>query len=325
MRAAVVRVVGPPENIAVEERPPPTPGPGEVVAQVLAASVNYADLLMVAGRYQVRPALPFVPGLEFCGVITRVAPDVDRWRPGDRVMGATVSGGCFAEEVAVPAAQVFRAPESLSLEIAAQLVVAYGTAAYAVNRGLLKSGETLLVSGAGGGVGVATVGVASRLGARVFAVAGSPEKLSIAAAHGAHATIRYEAGTLRSAVSSVTGGAGVDVVLDTVGGGFFDEALRCLAPHGRILVVGFASGSLPRIPAEYLLLKNLSALGIGFGGVLAREPSTAQAVIEELLALHAMRPFIAEVGGRLSLDQTAVALRRLADRQVVGKQLILPR
>jgi NADPH:quinone reductase len=324
MRAAVVRAFGPPEGVAIEEWPAPTPRPGEVVVQVLAASVNYADLLMVAGRYQVKPALPFVPGIEFCGLITRVGPDVDRWRPGDRVMGATNSGGCFAEEVAVPAGQIFRAPENLPLELAAQLVVGYGTAAYALTRGLLKAGETILVSGAGGGVGLATIGVALRLGARVFAVAGAPEKLRVAAAHGAHATLHYQMGSLRSAVANLTGGRGVHVVLDTVGGSFFDEALRCLAPHGRILVVGFASGSLPRIPAEYLLLKNLSAIGIGFGGVLATEPSSAQAIIEELLALHAAQPFIAQVDGRLSLDHTTVALQRLADRQVIGKQLLLP-
>jgi len=325
MRAAVVRALGPPEGITIEEWPTPVPEPGQVVVRVLAAGVNYADLLMVAGHYQVKPPLPFVPGIEFCGLITRVGPGVDRWRPGDRVMGATGSGGCFAEEVAVSAAGIFRAPESLPLELAAQLVVAHGTAAYALSRGLLKSGETVLVSGAGGGVGVAAVGIAARLGARVFAAAGSAEKLRVAEAHGAHAAIPYQTGALRSAVANLTGGAGVDVVLDTVGGSFFDEALRCLAPHGRILVVGFASGALPRIPAEYLLLKNLSALGIGFGGVLAREPSTAQAIIEELLALHAAQPFTAEVGGRLPLEQTAAALQRLADRQVIGKQLILPR
>jgi NADPH:quinone reductase len=324
MRAAVVRAFGPPEGIAIEEWLAPTARPGEVVAQVLAAGVNYADLLMVAGRYQVKPALPFVPGIEFCGVITQVGSGVDRWHPGDRVMGATTHGGCFAEQVAVPAEQIFRAPESLPLELAAQWVVAYGTAAYALNRALLKSGETILVSGAAGGVGVATVGIAARLGARVLAAVGSAEKLRIAEAHGAHATLRYESGSLRPTVSNLTAGKGVDVVLDTVGGGFFDEALRCLAPHGRILVVGFASGSLPRIPAEYLLLKNLTALGIGFGGVLSTEPSTAQAVIEELLALHAAQPFNAELGGRLPLDQTALALQRLAGRQVVGKQLILP-
>ncbi|HUN75823.1 MAG TPA: NADPH:quinone oxidoreductase family protein [Steroidobacteraceae bacterium] len=325
MRAAVVRALGSPQGITIEEWPTPVPEPGQVIVRVLAAGVNYADLLMVAGHYQVKPPLPFVPGVEFCGLITRLGPGVDRWSPGDRVMGATASGGCFAEEVAVSAERIFRAPESLPLELAAQLVVAHGTAAYALSRGLLKSGETVLVSGAGGGVGIATVGIAARLGARVLAAAGSAGKLRVAQAHGAHAAIPYQTGMLRSAVSNLTGGAGVDVVLDTVGGGFFDEALRCLAPHGRILVVGFASGSLPRIPAEYLLLKNLSALGIGFGGVLAREPSTAQAIIEEILALHAAQPFTAEVGGQLPLEQTALALQRLADRQVIGKQLILPR
>jgi NADPH:quinone reductase len=324
MRAAVVRSFGRPEGITIEEWPAPTPRPGEVVAQVLAAGVNFADLLMVAGRYQVKPALPFVPGIEFCGIVTSVGAGVDRWRPGDRVMGATSAGGCFAEQVAVSAQQIFPAPESWPLELAAHFVVAHGTAGYAVKRARLKSGESILVSGAGGGVGVAAVAVASRMGARVLAVAGSPEKLRAARAQGAHETIRHEPGALRAAISDLTGGGGVDVVLETVGGALFDEALRCTARHGRLLVVGFASGSMPRIPAEYLLLKNLSVLGIGFGGILATEPEAARVVIEELAALHAARPFTAEVGGRFSLEETPHALRRLADRAVVGKQLVLP-
>jgi NADPH:quinone reductase len=324
MRAAVVRACGPPESITVEERPAPTPAAGEVVAQVLAAGVNFADLLMVAGRYQVKPALPFVPGLEFCGLVTGVAPDVEHWRPGDRVMGATSDGGCFAEQVAVPARQIFHAPESLSLELAAQFLIAHGTAAYALKRAQLQAGETILVSGAGGGVGVAAVDIAARAGARVIAAAGSPEKLAAARAHGAHETIRYEAGALRSTISNLTAGRGVAVVLDTVGGTFFDEALRCTARFGRILVVGFASGSIPRIPAEYLLLKNLSVLGIGFGGILATDPGAAQTIIDHLVILHSQRPFQAEVGGRFSLDEIPRALQRLADRAVVGKQLVLP-
>jgi NADPH:quinone reductase len=323
VRAAVVRAFGPPEGIAIEEQPAPTPSSGEVVAQVLAAGVNYADLLMVAGRYQVRPALPFVPGIEFCGIVRSVGPGVDRWRPGDRVMGTTRAGGCFAEQVVVPAEQIFRAPESLPLELASQLLVAHGTAAYALERGELAAGETVLVSGAGGGVGLAAIGVAVRLGARVLAVAGSPEKLKAARTHGAHETIRYEPGALRSTVASLTAGRGVQIVLDTVGGTFFEEALRCTAPRGRILVVGFASGSIPRIPAEYLLLKNLSVLGIGFGGILVEEPAAARAIVEELLRLHAREPFRAEPAGRFALHETPIALRRLADRAVTGKQLIL--
>ncbi|HEY2591916.1 MAG TPA: NADPH:quinone oxidoreductase family protein [Steroidobacteraceae bacterium] len=324
MRAALVSQFGPPQSVTVCERPAPVPAAGEVLVQVQAAGVNHADLLMVAGKYQVKPPLPFVPGLEFCGVISAVGQGVARWRPGDRVMGAPINGGCFAEQVAVPADQIFPAPQSLATELAAQFVVAHGTAGFAFERGELRPGETVLVGGAGGGVGIAAVGIARRLGARVIAAAGSPEKLRVAKAHGAHATIDYSTEDLREAVRTLTDGHGADVVLDTVGGQFSDAVLRCTARRGRILVVGFASGSLPRIPAEYLLLKNLAVIGIGFGGILLTEPDAAHRVIDELLALHAAEPFTPEVGGRFSLEEVPAALQRLADRAVIGKQLVLP-
>ncbi|MGH8226746.1 MAG: NADPH:quinone oxidoreductase family protein [Steroidobacteraceae bacterium] len=324
MRAAIVHALGPPEGITVEDLPAPLPGPGEIVARVLAAGVNYADLLMIAGRYQIKPAVPFVAGSEFCGVVTAVGPDVERWRVGDRVMGAPMDGGCFAEQVAVPADQIFAAPQILSDDLAAQFVIAYGTAAFALERARLTRGETVLIGGAGGGVGLAAVGVARRLGARVIAAASSAEKLRAATAHGAHETIDYRNRDLREAVRSLTGNRGADVVLDPVGGEFFDKALRSTAPRGRLLVVGFASGSIPRAPAEYLLLKNIAVVGVGFGGILLSEPATAQRVIERLTALHAADPFTPEVAGRFALEEVPLALRRLADRAVVGKQLALP-
>jgi NADPH:quinone reductase len=324
VRAAIVHRFGPPENITLEERPDPEPREGEVVARVLAAGVNFADLLMVAGRYQVKPPLPFVPGLEFGGIVTAVGSGVERWRPGDRVMGAPIGGGCFAEQVAVPAEQLFPAPESLPIELAAQFVVAHGTAAFAFERARLQPGETVLVSGAGGGVGTAAIAIARRLGATVIAAAGSPEKLRAARLQGAHETIEYRSVPLRETVLRLTGGKGADVVLDTVGGSFFDDALRATARRGRILVVGFASGTIPRVPAEYLLIKNIAVLGVGFGGVLLSEPAEAHRVIDELLALHAAQPFTAEVGGRFGLEEVRVALQRLAERGVVGKQLIVP-
>lgn len=324
MRAALVQQFGPPEGITVSDRPVPKPRADEVVVEVHVAGVNYADLLMVTGRYQVKPPLPFVPGLEFCGVIREVGAGVDRWRPGDRVMGAPINGGCFAEQVAVPAEQVFPAPENLSTDLAAQFVVAHGTAGFAFERGQLRRAETVLVGGAGGGVGIAAVAIARRLGARVIAAAGSPEKLRAAGAHGAHETIDYRTGNLRQSVKDLTGGTGADVVLDTVGGGFFDDALRCTARRGRILVVGFASGSIPRVPAEYLLLRNISVLGIGFGGILLSEPAEAQRVIGDVLSLHAAEPFMPEVGGRFALEEIPIALQRLADRAVIGKQLVVP-
>ncbi len=324
MRAAVVHRFGAPEHITVEDRPPPAPRTGEVVVRVQAAGVNYADLLMVAGRYQVKPALPFIPGLELCGVVTAVGEGVERFRPGDRVMGAPIHGGCFAELAAVPAEQLFPAPESLSLELAAQFVVAHGTAGFALQRARLAAGETVLVSGAGGGVGLAAVAVAKRLGARVIAAAGSPDKLAAARAHGADETIDYRADELGPAIAHSTSRRGVDVVLDTVGGAFFDDALRCTTRGGRILVVGFASGTIPRIPAERLLLGNIAVLGIGFGGVLLADPAAARRVIDDVLALHAAEPFKPAVGGRFALEEVSKALRALADRAVIGKQLILP-
>jgi NADPH:quinone reductase len=324
VRAALVHQFGPPQNVAVGERPAPTPGAGEVVVEVQAAGVNYADLLMVAGRYQVKPPLPCVPGLEFCGVISAVGLGIDEWRAGDRVMGAPINGGCFAEQVVVPANQIFSAPQSLATELAAQFIVAYGTAGFAFERGQLRPRETVLVGGAGGGVGIAAVGIARRLGARVIAAAGSQEKLRAAVAHGAHATIDYSSEDLRETVRTLTDGRGADVVLDTVGGQFFEAALRSTARRGRILVVGFASGAIPRIPAEYLLLKNLSVIGIGFGGILLAEPDAVRRVIDELLALHAAEPFTPEVAGRFALEEVPAALQRLADRAVIGKQLILP-
>ncbi|MGH8217291.1 MAG: NADPH:quinone oxidoreductase family protein [Steroidobacteraceae bacterium] len=324
MRAVVVHRFGPPEHITVEERPAPAPRAGEVVVQVRAAGVNFADLLMITGRYQVKPPVPFVPGLEFCGVVTAVGDRAGRWRPGDRVMGAPIQGGCFAEQAAIPAEQLFHAPECLPTELAAQFVVAYGTAAFALERAGLERGETVLVSGAAGGVGLAAVGIARRLGARVIAAAGSAQKLRAAQAHGAHETVDYTAVDLREAALTLTGGRGVDVVLDTVGGGFFDQAIRSTTRRGRILVIGFASGSIPRIPAEQLLLKNISVIGIGFGGIFLAEPDTVRRVIDELLALHASEPFTPQVGGRFSLEEVPVALQRLAERAVIGKQLVLP-
>jgi NADPH:quinone reductase len=322
MRAAVVRDFGPPEGIALEERPMPEPGPGEIVARVYSAGVNYADLLMAAGRYVVRPPRPFVPGLEFAGVVTAVGPGVERWRVGDRVMGAPTAGGCFADYVSLPADKAFRAPYSLPFNLAAGFLIAHGTAGFSFQRTGLKPGERVLVTGAGGGVGVAAVGVAKRMGATVIAAAGSASKLAVAHAHGADELIDYRTQDLAAELKNRTGGKGVDVVLDTVGGAVFDAALKGMARWGRMAVVGFASGDIPRIPAEYLLVKNLSVIGVGFGGVVVEQPELAQAVIDELLALHAKDPFKAEVAGRYRLEETPIALRRLADRKVAGKLIV---
>ncbi|MDP3737650.1 MAG: NADPH:quinone oxidoreductase family protein [Hyphomonadaceae bacterium] len=324
MRAAVVHEFGPPEGIVLEDRPIPAPGPGEIVARVHAAGVNFADVLMTAGRYVVRPPRPFVPGLEFAGVVTAVGPGAERWRVGDRVMGAPTTGGCFAEYVCLPADKAFAAPEALPFELAAGFLIGHGTAAFSFRRTGLKPGERVLVTGAGGGVGVAAIDVAKRMGAWVVAAAGSADKLAVAKAHGADELIDYRAQDLAKELKARTGGDGVDVVLDTVGGAVFDAALRGMARWGRMAVVGFASGDIPRIAAEYLLVKNLSVIGVGFGGLMAEDPASAQAVIDDLLALHAREPFKAEIAGRYRLDEASAALRRLADRGVTGKLIVTP-
>jgi NADPH:quinone reductase len=322
MRAAVVREFGPPEGITVEERPTPEAAAGEIVARVHAAGVNFADVLMAAGRYVVRPPRPFVAGLEFAGVVSAVGPGVTRWRAGDRVMGAPTAGGCFAEYVALPEDKAFAAPEALPFDLAAGFLIGHGTAAFSLRRCQLKAGESVLITGAGGGVGIAAIGIAKRMGAKVFAAAGSAEKLAVAKAHGADELIDYRSQDLAAELKARTDGRGVDVLLDTVGGAVFDAALKGMARWGRIALVGFASGDIPRIPAEYLLVKNLSAIGVGFGAVVVENPALAQTVIDDLLALHAREPFKAEIAGRYALEETPTALRRLADRGVTGKLVI---
>jgi NADPH:quinone reductase len=324
MRAAVVREFGPPEGITLEERPVPEPASGEIVARVHAAGVNFADVLMAAGRYVVRPPRPFVAGLEFAGVVTALGPGVTRWRVGDRVMGAPAAGGCFAEYVTLPEDKAFAAPEALPFELASGFLIGHGTAAFSFRRTQLKAGESVLVTGAGGGVGIAAIGIARRMGAKVFAGAGSAEKLAVAKAHGADELIDYGSQDLAAELKGRTGGRGVEVLLDTVGGAVFDAALKGMARWGRIALVGFASGDIPRLPAEYLLVKNLSAIGVGFGAVVVENPALAQTVVDELLALHAREPFKAEIAGRYSLEEAPKALRRLADRGVTGKLIIVP-
>jgi NADPH:quinone reductase len=324
MHAAVVREFGSPEGIVVEERPVPEPGPGEIVARVHAAGVNFADVLMAAGRYVVRPPRPFVAGLEFAGIVSAVGAGVTRWRVGDRVMGAPTAGGCFAEYVALPEDKAFAAPAARSFELAAGFLIGHGTAAFSFRRTQLKTSENVLITGAGGGVGIAAIGIAKRMGAKVFAAAGSAEKLAVANAHGADELIDYRSQDLAAELKARTDGRGVDVLLDTVGGAVFNAALKGVARWGRIALVGFASGDIPRIPAEYLLVKNLSAIGVGFGAVMVENPALAQAVVDELLALHAREPFKAEIAGRYPLEETPKALRRLADRGVTGKLIIIP-
>jgi NADPH2:quinone reductase len=325
MLAAICHHFGAPEDIKIENVPTPTAASGEVIVKIHAAGVNYADLLMVAGTYQVRPPCPFIPGLEFAGVVTELAPGMKDWRIGDRVMGAPTRGGCFAQYIGMPAERLFRVPPEISFELAAGFLVGHGTAGFSLQqRARLQPGETVLITGAGGGVGIAAVGVAKRMGAFVIAAAGSAGKLAIAAAHGADATVNYTTEDMREKLKAITNGRGVDVVLDVVGGAPFEAALRATAPWARVVIVGFASGDIPRIRAEYLLVKNLAVLGAGFGGAIANYPAVARATIDELFALHKAEPFRTEIADQLGLNGVPAALRRIANRDVVGKLVIKP-
>jgi NADPH2:quinone reductase len=325
MRAVLCRSFGAPENLTVEELPVPKAQPGEVVVKVEAAGVNYADLLMVQGRYQVKPELPFVPGLEFVGVVTEVAAGCLGWKPGDRIIGAPSDGGCFADYLAMKPDRAVPAPAGLPAALAAGFLIRHGTAYFALkHRGALKPNEWLLVSGAGGGVGLAAIEIAKRMGAKVIAAEISADKLAAARARGADATIDCSGEDLRDAVKRITGGSGYDVYLDLVGGNLFPLALRAAAPFGRILIVGFAGGEIPQVPGNYLLLKNLSAIGVGFGGAIGDMQDLCRSIVADLAAMHARQPFSEGIAGEYRLEQVPEALQQLNSRKAVGKLLVRP-
>lgn len=322
MRAVVCRSYEGIRALKVEEVPEPVAGEGEVLVRIRAASVNFADVLMTSGRYQVKPPLPFIMGSEFAGEVVAVGEGVRSLKEGDRVMGSPLHGGAFAERIAIDARRVWKIPGDLSYEAAAGWVIGYGTAFFALrHRASVQRDEWVLITGASGGVGLAAVQIAKRLGARVIAAASSQEKLAIARANGADAVVDYTNEDLKASVRSITG-RGFDVLFDNVGGDIFDAALHASAPAARVLVVGFASGRIPAIPANYLLLKNLSVLGVGFGAKVATEPEVVQQVIDALASVHAREPFHFEIGGVFPLEEAPTALERLAARCATGKLVI---
>src|SRR6266704_4792745 len=260
MRAVICRAWGPVDDLKPEHAAPPTPGPGQLVIDIKATGVNYADSIMVAGRYQTRPPFPFSPGLETAGVVTRRGEGVTRFKTGDRVMAILAYGG-FAGQALADEAETFPIPDAMPFDEAGAFPIAYISSHVAIRwQGRLEAGETLLVLGAAGGVGLTAVEIGKAMGARVIAGASTAEKLAVAQEHGADALINYTAESLTERVMSLTNGAGVDVCFDPVGGDLFDAALSSLGWGGRILLVGFVGG-IPRIPANRLLVKQRSALG----------------------------------------------------------------
>ena len=318
MRAAVCPAYGPPEVIRVEDRPSPTPAGGEVRVRVRAAAVNYPDVLLIAGNYQVSVPPPFVPGSEFAGVVVETADDAGDLTVGDRVTGVGLYGA-FAEEVAVAATGLKRIPDGVDEYAAAAFGVAYRTA-YHTLRSVAQVGEgdELIVLGAGGGVGLAAVQLGVVLGASVTAVASSDEKLSTAASYGAAHVINHRCGALRANLRAALPN-GADAVVDPVGGDLSEPALRALRRGGRFVTVGFASGVIPRIPLNLVLMKGVQIAGFQFQDVAPAELERNETEIGQLLTSGRVAP---HVGATFTLDETASALRHVADGQAIGKVLI---
>jgi NADPH:quinone reductase len=324
MKAILCRELGALENLALDEVPSPVAGPGQAVVSVKAAGVNFPDVLVVQGKYQFRPALPFSPGGEIAGIIKEVGEGVTRLKVGDPVLGVSTHGG-FAEEALVDASALVPIAQGIDFTVAAAVMFAHGTALYALkDRAQLGAGETLLVLGAAGGVGLAAVEIGKLRGATVIAAASTESKLAVCKTRGADHTINYTNHDLKDSVRALTDGRGVDVVFDPVGGTLSESALRVTAWNGRFLVVGFASGEIPRIPLNLPLLKGASIVGVFWGEFVRREPARSAENARELLSAVAagtIKPF---VSARYPLANTVDALNALARREVTGKVVIEP-
>lgn len=323
MRAVLCPELGSIDNLVVGERERPDLTPGSVRIGVKAAGINFPDILMAEGKYQVKPALPFTPGLEVAGEVLECASGVSHVRPGDRVLAFARHGGGFAEECVLPGDIVTPIPDDMDWVTAAAFPVAYGTAHFALtHRGHLKAGETLLVLGATGGVGIAAIEVGKMLGATVIAAAGTDEKCRIAKEVGADFTVNYSTQSLRDEVKAVTGGAGADVVFDPVGGDAFTQSVRCINWEGRILIIGFASGEIAQAATNMILVKNFSVIGAVFGEHSERYPAETRDRIAEILPAVASGKLNPRVWKTYPLEGVQDALRAIQDRQVVGKMVL---
>lgn len=324
MRAYICNAFGPLDTHGPGDLPEPRPADDEVIIDVAAAGVNYYDTLIVQGRYQIRPALPFSPGGEFAGTIAALGAKVEGFRPGQRVLAFNSFGG-YAEKARARASQVFPLPDAVSFDQAAAALVAYATAWFALyDRGRLKAGETVLVLGAAGGVGLAAVQIARAAGCTVIAAASTADKLALCRQAGAAVGINYRETDLKDAVKAATAGRGADVVIDVVGGAFTEAAVRATAWRGRVLVIGFAAGDIPRVPANLLLLKGCELSGVFWDEFLRREPEACHSQVAAILAGIADGTLAPPVHGRYAIEQAGDALKVLAERRVTGKLLITP-
>ena len=323
MRAVMCHTWGAVESLKVEEVAAPVPAADEVLIEVRATSVNYADSIMVAGKYQTRPPLPFSPGLETAGVVAACGARVTRFRPGDRVM-ATLGWGGLAEQAVAKESETFAIPDGMSFEEAGAFPIAYISSDVAIRwQGRLEAGETLLVLGAAGGVGLTAVEIGRAMGARVIAGASTAEKLAVARAHGADDLVNYATENLTERVMAVTGDRGADVCFDPVGGELADAALSALGWGGRMLLVGFVGG-VQQIPANRLLVKNRSALGCSLRYYRNQAPDKLRRSVEALLAWYREGRLKPLVSHRLPLERTVEAIKLLTDRKALGKIVVVP-
>lgn len=324
MRAIVVDRWMEPAELAVSEVPAPVVGPGQLGVEVRAAGCNFFDILIVQGRYQVKPPFPFVPGGEMAGVVREVGAGVSGFAPGDRVLAAVPMGG-YAERIAIPASFAHRMPGGMGFDEGAALPIVYPTSyAGLVYRAGLQPGETLLVHAAAGGVGLAAVQIGKALGARVIATAGGPEKLHVALEAGADIAVDYLEEDFVERVKEFTGGRGADVIYDSVGGDVFDRSLKCIAWCGRLLVIGFASGKIPSVAANRILLKNVAVVGLHWGAYAKHEPARVPETFAALFRLHAegkIRPVIYRAW---PLEEAPAALAALGSRKTHGKVVLHP-
>jgi NADPH:quinone reductase len=322
MKAVLCKQFGPPDSLVLETLESPRAGAGEVVLSVKAASVNFPDVLIIQNKYQFKPPLPFSPGSELAGVVKEVGAGVQGWRTGDRVMAFTTYGA-FAEEVKTEASRLLPLPQNMDFVTGASFVLTYATTDHALrDRGALAAGETLLVLGAAGGVGLAAIEVGKALGARVIACASSDDKLAVCRSHGADATINYATEDLRERIKALTAGHGPDVIYDPVGGPYSEPAFRSIAWRGRHLVVGFAAGEIPKLPLNLALLKGASVVGVFWGDFARREPARFAESVKQLTKWYAEGRLKPHVSQTFPLEKAAEALKAMAARQVKGKVVL---
>ena len=322
MKAVLCESFGPAENLTLADIEAPQLLPGHVIVEIRACALNFPDVLMIEGKYQSLPPFPFTPGGEFAGVVSEVADDVQNWQLGDEVFGAC-GHGAMAEHICVSAKSLRAKPQSMGFAQASGISTTYGTSYYALKqRANLQTGETLLVLGAAGGVGLAAVELGKAMGARVIAAASSPEKLQIAQQAGADDLIDYSDGELKEKVKTLTEGKGADVIYDPVGGPMFDQCMRCINWGGRVLIVGFVGGDIPKVPTNLILLKSCQVVGVFYGAFSGRFPAENQQNFVEIIDMFNSGNLKALVGGEYALSDYVNALNCLSQRRAVGKIVV---